>query len=303
MLDASEFDDLVAVAHAGSLSAGAKKRGLAIATMARRIDALEAKTGLRLLDRRTDAGRLTAEGLQIAVLAEPLVEQVARVAHAVEVLRSGGAKAMPVRVSAIEFLISDVLAPALPALWKHGLKFPVQLQSQSEVVSLEGGDTDLAIRMVRPKGKSLVARKLGEMRLGFYASPAYLAGRDPAALDLKRERLLTYDDSYGRLPEIDWLAAQDLTAAVAMSTGSTRALHVAARRGAGIAILAQAFGDRDPGLLAIPQGQSLPSREPWLIVHRDFRAEPNIRAVQRWIVAAFASLLRDSPLQSGVVGG
>ena len=165
MLDASELDDLVAVGHAGSLSAAAKERGLAIETMARRIDALEAKTGLRLLDRRTDEVRLTLEGSQIAALAEPLIEQVARVARAAEALRSG-AKAMPVRVSAIEFIISDVLAPALPALWKHGLKFPVHLQSQSEVVSLEGGVTDLAIRMVRPTGTSLVARRLGELRLG-----------------------------------------------------------------------------------------------------------------------------------------
>lgn len=291
MLDAGDLDDLVAVAHAGSLSAAAKRRGVAISTLGRRIDALEAQIGLRLLDRRADGVRLTREGAQIATLAEPLAEQVARVARAAEALRSG-AKTTPVRVTATEFVISDVLAPSLPALWAQGVRFPLHLQSQPEIVSLAGRDADLAIRMVRPEGASLFARKLGELRLGLYASPAYLAERDPAAIDLRAERLLAYDDSYGRLPELDWLDRQGLSGALAMRTASTRAILVAAEAGAGIALIPRAFGDRNGALIALPTPSPIPSRHPWLIVHRDLRGLPNIRAVQRWIVATFAALLR-----------
>ena len=56
------------------------------------------------------------------------------------------------RISATEFVISDVLAPALDRLWVMGADFPVHLQSQADVVSLAGRDADLAIRMVRPEG-------------------------------------------------------------------------------------------------------------------------------------------------------
>lgn len=250
MLDANEPDDLVAVAHSGSLSAAAKRRGVAVSTIARRIDALKANLRLRLLDRRADGVRLTPEGARIAELAEPLAEQIARVARAAEGLRAG-TLATPVRISATEFVVSDLLAPALPQLWEAGAGFPVHLQSQSDMVSLAARDADVAVRMSRPEGASLIARKLGELRMGWYVAPSLLAGRDPAAVDLSRERLFAYDDSYGRLPELDWLHANALAGALAMRTGSTRGLLTVARAGAGIALLPRLFGDRDTDLMLV----------------------------------------------------
>ena len=291
MLDANELDDLVAVAHAGSLSGAAKRRGVAVSTIARRIDALEAHLRLRLLDRRSDGVRLTAEGARIAELAEPLAEQIARVARAAEGLRAG-TLATPVRVTATEFVVSDILAPALPRLWAAGPNFPVHLQSQADVVSLAARDADVAVRMSRPEGASLIVRKLGDLSMGWYAAPSLLAGRDPGSVDLSRERLLAYDDSYGRLPELDWIQTQGLAGALVMRTGSTRALLTAARAGGGVALLPCLFGDRDAGLVCVVKPSSLPSRTPWLIVHRDLRRLPNIRIVSRWIVATFAAALR-----------
>jgi DNA-binding transcriptional LysR family regulator len=291
MLDANELDDLVAVAHAGSLSGAAKQRGVAVSTIARRIDALEANLRLRLLDRRADGVRLTPEGARIAELAEPLAEQIARVARAAEGLRAG-TLATPVRVTATEFVVSDILAPALPRLWAAGATFPVHLRSQGDIVSLAARDADVAVRMSRPEGASLIARKLGEIHMGWYAAPTLLAGRDPAAIDLAGERLLAYDDSYGRLPELDWMHAQGLAGALAMRTGSTRGLLTAARSGGGVALLPTLFGDRDVGLVCVDKPASLPVRTPWLIVHRDLRHLPNIRAVSRWIVATFGAALR-----------
>jgi DNA-binding transcriptional LysR family regulator len=291
MLDANELDDLVAVARSGSLSGAARRRGVAVSTIARRIDALEANLHLRLIDRRADGVRLTAAGAQIAELAAPLAEQIARVARAAEGLRAGVA-AMPVRVTATEFVVSDLLAPALPALWAAGVSFPVHLQSQSDVVSLAARDADIAVRMSRPEGASLIVRKLGEIRMGFYATPEVLGDRDPAALDLLRERLLAYDDSYGRLPELDWMRAQGIAGALAMRTGSTRGLLTAARAGAGIALLPCVFGDADARLVRVAQAAALPVRTPWLVVHRDLHRLPNVRATTRWIVATFAAVLQ-----------
>lgn len=298
MLDANELDDLVAVARSGSLSAAAKRRGVAVSTIARRIDALEANLRLRLLDRRADGVRLTAEGARIAELAEPLAEQIARVARAAEGLRAG-TLATPVRVTATEFVVSDILAPALPRLWAAGASFPVHLQSQPDVVSLAARDADVAVRMSRPEGASLIARKLGELRMGWYAAPSLLAGRDPATVDLSKERLLAYDDSYGRLPELDWMQAHGLAAALAMRTASTRGLLTAAQAGAGVALLPCLFGDRDPDLCLIAAPPSLPVRTPWLIVHRDLHRLPNIRVVSRWIVTTFGAALRDQISGSG----
>lgn len=291
MLDPRDLDDLIAIWRAGSLSAAAKRRGVAISTISRRIEALEVALKLRLVDRQANGTRLTRHGEEIASAAEPMAEQLARVARMADGLREQG-ESLPVRLSATEFVISDVLAPALPSLYAKSRDFPVHLQSQGDVVSLAARDADLAVRMSRPEGASLIIRKLPTLHLGFFASSDYIGERDPQQLDLAREILLTYDDSYGRLPELDWLQGLGLRTSVAMRTGSTRGLMTAALSGAGIALLPKAIARREDSLVEIATASNPPPRTPWLIVHRDLRNQPSIRLVHRWVLETFAALVR-----------
>jgi len=288
-LDPQDLADLIAIRDAGTLSSAAKARGVAVSTVSRRIATLEAALGLPLVDRRADGVRLTSAGLTVAEAASPIAEQMRRVERVAESLRQGG-KTVPVRISATEFVISDVLAPALGRLWAMGADFPVHLQSQADVVSLAGRDADLAIRMVRPEGASLYARRLADIRLGLFASARYLAGREPSGIDLTAERLLIYDDSYGRLPELAWVTRHGLSDAVVMRTGSTRGLLAAALEGAGIALLPAPFALRTGALIEVPPPSALPSRQPWLIVHRDLRGLPAVSLARKWVAQAFASL-------------
>ncbi len=289
MLDPQDLADLIAIRDAGTLSGAARARGVAVSTVSRRIEALELALGLPLVDRRTDGVRLTPSGLAVAEASAPIAEHLLRVARLAESLRQG-AKSVPIRISATEFVVSDVLAPALGRLWAMGADFPVHLQSQDNLVSLAGRDADLAVRLARPSGASLYVRKLADIGQGLFASEDYLAGRSPSDIDLRCEKLLIYDDSYGRLPELDWIAGAGLLDAVAMRTGSTRGLLTAAIAGAGIAILPKIFASRAEGLVELPLANPLPTRTPWLLVHRDLRSQPSIKLVQKWIAAAFATL-------------
>jgi DNA-binding transcriptional LysR family regulator len=291
MFDPRDLDDLIAIWQSGSLSAAAKRRGVAVSTISRRIETLEAVLKLRLIDRQAKGTLLTAHGMAIARMAEPMAEQIARVNRLAHVLRRDGG-AMPVRLSATEHVISDVLAPELHRLWARGVHFPLHLQSQGDIISLAGRDADLAIRMSRPEGASLIARKLPPLRLALFASKDFLSGRDPSDVDLRQVPLLVYDDSYGRLPELDWLDRQGLQAAVALRTGSTRALTTAAMAGAGVAMLAAPIAARSPELVEIPVRDPLPVRTPWLLVHRDLQRQPSVRLVHRWVVEVFTALAK-----------
>lgn len=282
-LDPRDLDDLVAIARAGSLSAAAKKRGVAVSTISRRIEALEAHLRLRLIDRLAQGARLTAEGSEIAAAAEPLSAQLDRVRRVAEALQ-GELAELPVRVSATEFVISDVLAPRLERLWAEDAHFPVHLQSEAAVVSLAGREADIAVRMIRPEGASLVIQKLPTLHLGLFARRN---GNCMPAPD----RLLVYDDSYGRLPELDWLDSIGLRKNVVMRTASTRSLLTAARSGAGAALLPKAIAGRYPDLIEIDVGCSPPSRTPWLTVHRDLQRQPSVRKVHKWVRDCFASLV------------
>lgn len=284
-MDAGDFGILLDLKRAGSFSGAAKRAGVAVSTVARRLDAVEARLKLRLVDRRMNGAVLTPDGERIAALVEPLVDGIARLERAAAALRTGAGRDS-VTLSATEFIVSDVLAPALPRLAAAHPRVALTLRSEAQVVSLAGREADLALRMTRPEGNSLFARKLPEQRIGLFASSAYLAGRAPAAIDLSAERLLVYDDSYGRLPELDWIGTLGLEHAVALRTGSTRALLSATLAGAGLGLVSWTAA-RAAGLIEIPLPAPLPVRAPWLVVHRDLRRVPAIRAVHGWVVETF----------------
>ncbi|OSZ70716.1 hypothetical protein CAP39_07075 [Sphingomonas sp. IBVSS1] len=282
-MDLDDMALLASVARLGSISAAARARGIAISTAARRLDGLESSLKLRLVDRRADGARLTPEGQKLAALAEPLEAQMASISRAAAAMRADGPVA--VRITATETIIADRLAPALPQLWARHPGIAITLQSQGAVVSLASREADVAVRMSRPEGNALIVRALPAEQVALFASPAWLAGRNPASIDAADGPILAYDDSFGRIPEMAWLAGLGLSGAVRMATGSTRALLTATQAGAGIGLLPRRMAG---GLIEIPTATPAPPRTPWLAVHRDVQRLPAIRAVTRWISAAFA---------------
>lgn len=282
-MDFDGLEALAAVARTGSLSRAARELAVAVSTVARRLDALEARLKLQLVDRRPDGAVLTAEGQAIAGEAGALIEQAVRLGRTAAALRAG-ADVVPVRVSATDFVISEVLAPALPRL--PGTT-AVELRAEAAIVSLALRDADLAVRMSRPQGNSLMARRLPAIRLGLFVAPARLA--DTAGADPRGHPLLTYDDSYGPLPELAWLAGQGLLERVTLRTASTRALLTATAAGAGVALLPAHFA-RALGLVEISVPEPPAPRQPWLVAHPDVRRLPRVAAVHRWIVDSFRIL-------------
>ncbi len=85
-----DLGDLIAIRDAGTLSAAAKARGVAVSTVSRRIETLEAALGLQLVDRRTDGVRLTSAGLTVAEAASPITEQMRRVERVAESSQARG---------------------------------------------------------------------------------------------------------------------------------------------------------------------------------------------------------------------
>jgi DNA-binding transcriptional LysR family regulator len=275
----------------------AKRRSVAVSTLSRRIDAAEARLRLKLVERHASGVRLTAAGQQIAAAAEPLSGQLDRIAQMASVL-AAGATLRPVRLSATEFIVSDVLAPNVALLSGGTGAIAVDLRSEPDVVSLAAREAEIAVRMVRPVGASLVVRKQRALGLTLYASRAYLGARRPDALDLGHERLLSYDDSYGALPETSWIAAGGWSQRVLLRSGSTRALLTATLAGAGIALLPDVIAQRYPELIALPGGPRIPPRIPYITYHEDRRRDPAVLQVADWAAGCFERLTRLAPLSA-----
>jgi len=293
-MDLDGLAAILAVERHGSLSGSAERLGISTSTVWRRIAALERELGLRLVDRRPDCATLTPHGRTIAGLAHTAADHAAQILRTAAALREGVVD--PVRVSATEPLVAEVLAPKLPALWAVHPDVRVTLSVSNELVSLARREADIAIRMTAPTGDSLVVRKLPPARFGLYATRAYLGRRKPATIDLAAERLLVYDASYGRLPELAWLDAAGLWGAVRLRTSSTRALVQATRAGAGIGLLPAMFVRPRDHLVEIPGPAAIPPRDMWVVVHRDLRRSRAIRAVHDWLYAEVSEANRRRPV-------
>src|SRR3546814_8646721 len=64
-------------------------------------------------------------------------------------------------------------------------------------------------------------------------------------------------------------------------------LHEAARTGAGLAVLPCYLGDGDPALRRVGRALEEVAADQWLLVHRDLRALPRVRAVMDALIQLF----------------
>lgn len=276
-----DWDDLrsfLAIAREGTLSAAARRLGVRQSTMGRRLAALEAKAGVRLLERTPRGFRLTPAGE--AARAE--VERMEDASFAAERAVSG----RDIRLEGAVRLttVSDFAAPVLmPALADLGARYPrimVELIADDRTFSLAAREADLAIRLARPRGQSMLCRHVGAISFGLYASPDYLTAHSaPATPGREGEghRLILSRDETGAYPEIDALAAMAPLAAVALRTDSRTSQLAAARASLGIAVLGHHVA-AGSGLVRL-ESPPLPGREIWMVQHEDTRNVPRIRAV------------------------
>ncbi len=279
------WDDLrvfLALARSGSLSATARGLGVDHSTVARRVAALESNLGMRLFDRLPRGYAPTAEGEDLVALALRVEDAVL----AVERHAKGqpGEPAGVVRLSAPPAFASHFLAPRLAGLRRTMPKLVVELVGDARAVSLTRREADLAIRLSRPEDEGLVARKLGDMGYGLYATPGYLDGRAPADWEF-----IGYDESLDHVPQQRWLHSIAAGRPFVFRANDLTSLLAATRAGIGIAAIPHFLGRPEPALVTIPTPVAPDPRELWLLVHRDLRRAARVRAVMDALIGIAAA--------------
>lgn len=173
------------VVDAHSFSRAAERLGLPKSTVSRRVAALEAQLGERLLLRTTRKLTLTDFGHTVLDHAQQIVAEVdaaATLAQHRQAQPSGR-----LRVTMPADFASTVLAPLMADFVKQYPAISLELDLTPRRVDLIGENMDVAIRMGDlPDDASLAARRLAVFTAGLYASPGYLAQRghpsEPEAL-------------------------------------------------------------------------------------------------------------------------
>jgi DNA-binding transcriptional LysR family regulator len=279
-----DWDNLkffLALAETGSLSRASEKLRVDHSTVARRIDMLEHDLGVRLVERLSRSYRLTAEGERVRDRAKEIeagIADIARFAHGVD--RS---PQRVVRVSGPPTFLSEFLAPRLLPLQKQLPGLRIELVGEARQISLSRGEADLALRMMRPVEKGVIARRLAVVAYGLYGSRDYLARCGEDAQDF-----LGYDDSLDHLPQQRWLKMLVKDRGLALRSNDLANLLTAARAGLGLAVLPCIMARGVLDLVSVPTRLPPLTRELWLLFHQDIGRAPAVRAVIDRITAITA---------------
>jgi DNA-binding transcriptional LysR family regulator len=186
-----QIETFVAVAGKGSLTAAAAAEGVAPAVMGRRIDALEARLGVKLLLRTTRRITLTHEG---SAFLEDCQRLLVEFANAEASVSAGGVKASGhLRITAPAGFGRRHVAPLVPQFLASHPELSLSLNLSDRVVDIVNEGFDCAVRVGDLPDSSLVSVRLADNRRLCVATPAYLkrAGTPAHPSELMRHACLT----------------------------------------------------------------------------------------------------------------
>lgn len=167
-----QIESFVAVATKGSLTAAANAEGVAPAVIGRRIDALEARLGVKLLVRTTRRISLTHEG---SAYLEDCQRLLGDLANAEASVSAGGVKASGhLRITAPAGFGRRHVAPLVPRFAQLHPEVSVSLNLSDRVVDIVNEGYDCAVRVGSLPDSSLVSLRLADNRRLCVATPAYL---------------------------------------------------------------------------------------------------------------------------------
>jgi len=182
-----------------------------------------------------------------------------------------------VRVAASDVVGIEVL-PGILARFRDahpGIDVELVLSNKNE--DLTRRDADVAVRMVRPTQNSLVAKKVGDVKLGFHATPDYVARKGtPTTWDeLEAHSLIGFDRDTPDLTDlkIDRPVTRDL---FALRVDNDVAQLAAIKAGFGIGVCQNTIARKEGLQAIIPEIFSF-ELGIWICMHESLRGSPRMR--------------------------
>ncbi len=272
-MDWRDLRVVLAVGQHGSLTRAGRAMGLDPTTVSRRVTALEEELDTVLFRRTPRRWRPTTAGEAVLARCDRMAREARELKHDVD--RAKGDATGRVRITAVDEVFVTRLVPALSALQQAHPKLAIELYATNQLLDLERGQADVALRLERPQVAGLVAKRLADLEL-------VVAGTEALVALPPEDRpvvLIGFLDTKG--PENTLLRA--LGGRVTLAATSLTVSIAAVRAGLGLGILpAAACG----GLTVVER--EVPARPLWRAVPEALVDAPRIRAVTDWLDDVFA---------------
>ncbi len=227
------------VLRTGSFSAAGREAGVSPATVFRRVNALEAALGSRLLHRSSRKLTPTEAGELYARRAEQVLADIREINADVADMQAAprGLLRVQCRVS----LGAQHLAPAVPGFLRRYPDLRLDLRLSDRPADLVADDIDVAIIVGRLRDESLIARKLATSDRLVCASPDYLRRRPaplrPQDLDGHNCLLFRADAAAPVWRFHRGRAVEQVHVSGSLQSDNAEAVRLAAIEGLGVALL------------------------------------------------------------------
>ncbi|WP_193179363.1 LysR family transcriptional regulator [Nisaea sediminum] len=291
LTDWDDYRVFLTLARERSLTAAAKALNVSHPTVARRVKSLEDAIGARLFDRLPDGYVLTPAAEQL--LAD--VEAMDDAAQAIE-RRSLGLTDTArgtVRVSVGEHMM-QFLTRHLVELRDRLPEIEIEFHVTHLMANLSRREADISIREQVPDAADLVTRRIGRFRYAVYGTPQLVgqigsggAGCDPLNISLAYLPWVGFDEAHQYMPGQAWIRRLLGNRVPAVRTNNGNNLHYAVSSGAGVTVLPCFIGDPDPNLVRATPVLEDVIADQWMLVHRDLRTLPRVRAMMDELARLF----------------
>lgn len=265
-LDWNDFQYLVALEEGRTMKRAAELMGTDPTTVSRHVKRISDQLGIMLFSlQRGGDWQITSAGRQITSRAKAFQQGIEELDLDTDLAPS----VRTVKVTSLEFLLTNYLAPAL----KTGLEcYPstrIELMAADKRISLAFGEADLALRFGRPTEGQLVAGMIAEVPFSFWQRPEQ---------DSK--------NWIGFQEDLDWTPEMKHGHAVFDRPPAVRVSSFAAARIAGLELNmpfiapAAVLTSDDPFVKAA--GIAPVTRELWGVIHASRRLDRRLAAVRGW---------------------
>ncbi|HLL24426.1 MAG TPA: LysR family transcriptional regulator [Kofleriaceae bacterium] len=283
-----DWDDVrhfLALARTGSVRAAGASLAVSHSTVARRVETLERRLGVKLFDRNRDGYLLTDAGQDMLAGAERVEREMAAIERGLagQDARLEGR----VRVTCTDAYVGRMLLSALSGLCTEHPGLELELHADGAYLDLSKREADIAVRAVGAGGtppEHLIGRRLVPIVVASYVGVAHAARLDPERGGGGRVRWLGY-----AMPVAERLVARSSYPELPIwgAFESLELMSDAAHAGLGLAMLPTYVGDADARLQRLASADVRHMADFWLLTHRDLRDNARLRVAREQITAAF----------------
>lgn len=270
MMNWEDLRFFLAIGQSGTLSGAARALQVDQATVSRRLIALEASLGVRLVNRLPREAQLTAAGQQVLKQAM----EIEKYAYSVKRITAGlgEQERTTVSISAPPILARHFLAPHLLSLSQKLEQAKLSILSESHFASLARMEADLAVRLATGSTDTDIIKKVGRVDFALYAARTYPYPSEP-----ERWEFVGYTERQKDFDHKRWLYQVIGERRVSCEVSDLSNQYEAACSGIGVAGLPCFLADRDERLVRLDARETLLSLNIWMAIHPDRRNDALIR--------------------------